>query len=132
MVEQTLPQKEKQAFQGREQTRPGRYFVPDVDICEYEHELRLWVDMPGVPERNVEVTLKDGALVIEGLIDPGLYGGLSPRYTEYNVGNFYRQFTLNENIDESRIGAKMRNGVLELTLPKAEKAMPRRINVAAA
>jgi len=132
MVEQTLPNREKQPLQGREQTRPGRHFVPDVDICEYEHELRLWVDMPGVTERNVAVTLKDGVLVIEGFVDPGLYQGLVPRYTEYNVGNFYRQFSLSENVDESRIGAKMRNGVLELTLPKAEKAMPRRINVAAA
>ena len=117
--------------QGREQTRPGRYFLPDVDIYESEDGLRLWADMPGVDEKDVEVTLKDGMLTIEGLVSLDTYRDLSPIYTEYNVGNYHRQFVVNEEIEASRIEARIRNGVLEVTLPKAEAAKPRRIEVKA-
>jgi HSP20 family molecular chaperone IbpA len=57
---------------------------------------------------------------------------LAPVYTEYNVGNYVRRFTLSRDIDSDRIDAKMENGVLELDLPKAESAKPRRINIATA
>lgn len=126
---------EKQEVQnqdkGREQTRPGRYFHPDVDIFESEDGLRLWADMPGVDEKDVEVTLKDGMLTIEGVVSTDLYRNLRPVYTEYNVGNYYRQFAVNEDIDADRIQARIRNGVLELSLPKAERARPRRIEIKA-
>ena len=52
----------------REQTRPGRYFIPEVDIFESAEGLRLWADMPGVDEKDVEVTLQNGMLTIEGLV----------------------------------------------------------------
>jgi HSP20 family molecular chaperone IbpA len=60
-----------------------------------------------------------------------MYNGLRPVYTEYNVGNYYREFALNEQIDDSKIRATLRNGVLELELPKREEAKPRRIEVRA-
>lgn len=130
--EQEIVTKEKQPAEGTEKTRPGRYFVPDVDICENDDALRLWADMPGVTEKDVEVTLKDGMLTITGTVDASIYDQLSPLYTEYNVGSFYRQFTLNEEIDDSRIKARMRNGVLEVELPKRERAKPRKIEVQSA
>jgi HSP20 family protein len=130
--EQEIITKEKQQVEGTERTRSGRYFVPDVDICENDEMLRLWADMPGVTEKDVEVILKDGMLTITGMVDASIYDQLSPRYTEYNVGNFYRQFTLNEEIDDSRIKARMRNGVLEVELPKREHAKPRKIEVQSA
>lgn len=116
---------------GREQTRPGRYFLPEVDIFESEEGLRLWADMPGVDEKDVEVTLKNGMLTIEGMVSVQMYRNLIPVYTEYNVGNYFRQFVVNEDIDASRIEARIRNGVLEVSLPKAETARPRRIEVKA-
>ncbi|HVN89704.1 MAG TPA: Hsp20/alpha crystallin family protein [Candidatus Binataceae bacterium] len=116
----------------QEQTRPGRYYVPDVNICESEDSLKLWADMPGVKEKDVSVTLKDGILSILGQVGTEMYSGLKPLYTEYNVGSFYREFALHEDIDESRISATLRNGVLELELPKKEKAKPRQIEVKAA
>jgi HSP20 family protein len=122
--------KEKQQLaKPQEQTRPGRYFVPDVNIYEFDGSLKLWADMPGVKEKDVTVTLKDGVLTIVGQVATDMYAGLRPLYTEYNVGNYYREFALNEDIDESKIRATLRNGVLELELPKKEKARPRQIEV---
>lgn len=127
--EQEIATREKQQVEGAEKTRPGRYYTPEVDICEYEDMLRLWADMPGVSEKDVDVMLRDNMLTITGMVSASMYDELSPLYTEYNVGNYYRQFVLNEQIDESRIRARMRNGVLEVELPKREQAKPRKILV---
>jgi HSP20 family molecular chaperone IbpA len=125
--------KEKQQLaQPQEQTRPGRYYVPDVNIYEFDDSLKLWADMPGVKEKEVSVTLKDGVLTIVGQVATDMYVGLRPMYTEYNIGNYYREFVLNENIDESKIKATLRNGVLELELPKKEEVRPRQIEVRSA
>jgi HSP20 family molecular chaperone IbpA len=125
--------KEKQQLaKPQEQTRPGRYYVPDVNIYEFDEKLKLWADMPGVKEKDVNVTLKDGVLTIVGQVATQMYAGLRPLYTEYNVGNYYREFALNEEIDESKIRATLRNGVLELELPKKEKVRPRQIEVRSA
>jgi HSP20 family molecular chaperone IbpA len=125
--------KEKQQLaKPQEQTRPGRYYVPEVNIYEFDETLKLWADMPGVKEKDVNVMLKDGVLTIVGEVATDMYAGLRPMYTEYNVGNYYREFALNEDIDESKIRATLRNGVLELELPKKEKARPRQIEVRSA
>jgi HSP20 family protein len=131
MPEQEIASREKQQVQGTEQTRPGRYFMPDVDISENDDALRLWADMPGVSEKDVSITLKDGVLTVIGVVSTAGYDELAPLYTEYNVGNYVRQFTLNEQIDEASIKARMRNGVLQVELPKREQAKPRKIEVAA-
>jgi len=128
MPEQEIVTKEKQQVQGTEATRPGRYYVPDVDICEYPDKLMLWADMPGVSEKNVEVMLKDNNLTLTGTVSPGPYNNLSPLYTEYNVGNYFRQFALNEDVANPGF-KRMRNGVLEVELPKREHAKPRKIEV---
>ena len=130
--EQEIISKEKQQVEGTEKTRPGRYFVPDVDIAENDDLLRFWADMPGVTEKDVEIVLKDNVLTIVGRVDASIYNQLAPVYTEYNVGNYHRQFALNEHIDDSRIKARMRNGVLEVELPKREQAKPRKIEVQSA
>jgi len=122
--------KEKQQIEKpQERTRPGRYYVPDVNIYEFEDSLKLWADMPGVKEKDINVTLNEGVLTIVGQVATEIYAGLRPIYTEYNVGNYYREFALNEDIDESKIQATLKNGVLELELPKKEKAKPRQIEV---
>jgi HSP20 family protein len=91
MPEQEIVTKEKQQVQGTEQTRPGRYFMPDVDICENDDGLRLWADMPGVLEKDVDVVLKNGVLTITGTVSTASYEKLAPLYTEYNIGNYIRQ-----------------------------------------
>ena len=131
MNAQELTPREKQELHEKESTRPGRSFVPDVDIREDEHALWLWVDMPGVPQDQVDVELQDTVLRIEGRVATGDYDGLSPVYTEYNVGNYVRRFTLADaqHFDRDAIAARLANGVLEVTLPKAAKEKPRRITV---
>ncbi len=69
-------------------------------------------------------------LSIEGRVSLQDYEDLAPVYTEYNVGNSLRRFTVSSDIDADRIKAGMANGVLEVELPKAEHAKPRRISVA--
>jgi len=129
MTAQEIAAQQKQAVEGQERTRAGRFFMPVVDIQELNDSLKLYADMPGVKQSDVEVTLNGGTLTIVGTVSTEAYQKLSPRYTEYNVGNYFRQFELNEDIDDQRINATMRDGVLELTLPKSERAKPRRIEV---
>jgi len=131
MAEQEITAKEKQPVEGQEKTRAGRFFLPKVDIYEFDDSIKLWVDMPGVKEGDVEVTLKEGVLTITGTVSTEAYAKLSPLYTEYNVGNYFRQFELHEDVDDKRIGASMKNGVLELTLPKGEPVQARRIEIKA-
>ena len=115
-----------------ESTRPGAYFQPAVDIFETKDELVLLADMPGVPSDGVDVNLEGDELRIEGRVRPEDYEGLKPVHVEYGVGGFYRRFTLGEEIDREKIQAQLRNGVLTLHLPKAERARPRRITVSTA
>jgi HSP20 family protein len=128
-MKEILSREKQQLAKPQEQTRPGRYYVPSVNIYEFDDLLKLWVDMPGVREKDVEVSLQDGVLTIVGKVATEMYAGLRPLYTEYNVGNYYREFAVNESIDDSQIKAKLRNGVLELELPKKEHARPKRIEV---
>jgi HSP20 family protein len=130
MPEKELTPKGKHEIQGEEQTRPGRTYVPDVDICETADSLWLWADMPGVDEKSVEVNLAEGVLSIEGAVSLAEYENLAPVYTEYNIGNYLRRFTVSEDIDVDGIKARMTDGVLELELPKGARAKPRRINIA--
>jgi HSP20 family protein len=131
MAEKELTTKGKQELQGEEQTRPGRTYVPDVDICETADSLWLWADMPGVDEQAVQVNLAEGILSIEGDVSLKDYESLVPVYTEYNIGNYLRRFTVSQDIDVDNIKARMTDGVLELELPKSARAKPRRINITA-
>ncbi len=115
-----------------EQTRQGVYFTPNVDIFETEKEITLLADMPGVPPDKLVVDLRDNVLTLEGDVAPLEASKEESIYEEYATGRFYRQFSLSEVIDQNKIDAQMADGVLRLTLPKVEKATPRKINVRAA
>ena len=130
MTDKELATSKKQEVTGNELTRPGRTFIPDVDIYETPDSLWLRADMPGVDEQSIEISVNDGVLSVQGQVAVKDYENLAPIYTEYNVGNYARRFTLANTIDAERISARMKNGVLELELPKAEKAKPRRIAIA--
>jgi len=131
MAESELLPREKKEVEGESRTRPGRAYVPDVDIREDDQALRLWVDMPGVEQERVSVDLDDDVLTIQGEVSLSDYEGLSPVYTEYNVGEFLRRFSLpvGGRFERDAIAARMADGVLEIRIPKAEPAKPRRIPV---
>lgn len=130
MTTQDLSTREKQELKAEEGTRPGRWFVQDVDIVEDDDALWLWADMPGVEPDGVTVDVHDDVLTIEGRVATKDYEGLAPVYTEYNVGNWVRRFTMPPgSFDDAKIAARLVNGVLEVKLPKSERAKPRRIPV---
>ncbi len=122
-------QKKREHDERRESTTPARVFLPPADISESRDALTVILEMPGVEKDNVDVRVEEGMLNIEGRLDLAKYQGLSPLYTEYNVGHYARSFRISSKIDQGRITADLRDGVLLLTLPKAEQAKPRTIKV---
>ncbi|MDX9817905.1 MAG: Hsp20/alpha crystallin family protein [Desulfococcus multivorans] len=112
-----------------EQTRPGLVFSPLVDIFETDKEIVLLADMPGVSTDNLDVDLRENILTLSAEVVSGKGENEQDILKEYAVGKFYRQFTLSEVIDQSRIEAQLTNGVLRLVLPKVEKATPRKISI---
>jgi HSP20 family protein len=122
-------QQKREVEKKRESTVPARVFVPVTDIFETEKSLTVVLEMPGVERDNVEIELADGVLTIEGRINFVKYEGLQPVYTEYNIGNYARSFHLSRDIQHDRISAELKDGVMTVTLPKAEKAKPRKIKI---
>jgi HSP20 family molecular chaperone IbpA len=125
-----LKVREKQELaQSAEQTRPGVIFTPNVDIFETDNEITLLADMPGVTPDHLTIDLRDNTLTLEGDIAPVDTGKEEQIYAEYATGRYYRQFTLSEVIDQNKIDAELKDGVLRLALPKVAKATPRKITV---
>jgi len=112
-----------------EQTRPGMVFTPNVDIFETESKITVLADMPGVRSEDLNIDLRDNTLTIVGDIGPVEGGDEEDVLIEYEIGKYFRQFTLSEVIDQNKIDAQLQNGVLRLILPKIEKATPRKIVV---
>jgi len=127
--QQLQTQKKREQESREETTIPARVFVPTADIYETQDALTVILEMPGVEKNNVAIRVEDGLLYVEGRLDLTKYQGLQPLYIEYNIGHYSRSFALSNKIDQSRIGAEMKDGVLTITLPKAEEAKPRQIEV---
>jgi HSP20 family protein len=122
-------QQKRELEKKQETTVPARIFVPMADIYETPDALKVVLEMPGVDKSNVNVRVEDGVLTVEGRLDFSKYRDLQPLYTEYNIGHYSRSFRLTTKINQSEIGAEMKDGVLSLVLPKAEKAKSRTIQV---
>jgi HSP20 family protein len=111
-------------------------WVPPVDIYEHDDRFELYMDLPGIDPNAVEITLEGGVLTVSGERvhfmgprDTNDQGEL--RRNERGHGRFYRRFVLPDTVDSERVKATNRHGVVELTIPKQAKALPRRIQVAA-
>jgi HSP20 family protein len=109
-------------------THAGTYFTPPVDIYETEKELVVVMDMPGLTGEDVEVDFKEGALSILGKATTAEEKGETV-LEEYRTGNYFRSFKTPDLIDVENIKASMGDGVLTLTLPKSEKAQPKKISI---
>lgn len=109
------------------QDRPA--FIPVADIYENAEGITLYADMPGVNDKSLDITLEDDVLTLIGHQSDQAPNGMELLYREYRPGIFHRAFTLGVAIDRKKIDAKIKNGVLTLSLPKAEEAKPRKIEV---
>lgn len=114
-----------------EQTTPGLVFTPAVDIFETEKEITLLADIPGVKADDLTIDLRDNTLTLVADIAPDDNSNKENILVEYETGRYYRQFTVGELINQENIDAKLNDGVLRLTLPKVEKATPKKITVKA-
>ena len=123
-------QQKREVEKKTEGTIPARVFVPVTDIFETPEALTVVLEMPGVDRNSIEANVENDIVTIEGRIDFTKYEGMQPVYTEYNVGHYVRSYQISNKIDQGKISAEMKDGVVTLVLPKAEQAKARRIKVA--
>jgi HSP20 family molecular chaperone IbpA len=112
-----------------EETRPGLVFTPAVDIFETDREIAVLADMPGVKAGDLNIDLHENVLTLDGEVNALDGADEVDVIREYRTGKYRRQFTLSQMIDQSKIDAEMKDGVLRLRLPKIEAATPRKIAV---
>lgn len=110
-------------------SRSNRAMVPRVDVLEDQTGITLLADLPGVPKDQLELKVEGDTLLIEGTVGALTQEGLEPTYAEVRLPFYRRSFTLSRELDTSRIEANLKNGVLNLRIPKQQHAQPRRIQV---
>lgn len=109
-------------------TTDQEIFEPNVDIYDQGGVLHLAADVPGATTESVETSVNDGVLTVRANVSP-VGASWKPMYLEFSEGHFERRFRLPTELDAERITATLKNGVLTLGLPTAEKARPRKIQV---
>jgi len=122
-------QKKREVERKTEATTPARVFVPVTDIFETPQALTVVLEMPGADRNSLEASVENDVVTIEGRIDFAKYGGMQPVYTEYNIGHYARSFQISNRIDQGKISAEIKDGVVTVVLPKAEQARQRKIPV---
>ena len=132
MAEKTVPvsSKERNPIPREETREEERYLSPPVDIYETSEGLTVVADLPGVDKADIDVRVDENILTIKGKsrhISPG-----DPISSEYSLLHFFRQFQLGEGVDQEKIFADLKHGVLSIQLPKAEKVKPKKIKVSIA
>jgi len=105
------------------------WVAPLIDIYETKDDYFLTAQMPGVSKENVKIKLEEGYLIIMGRIN--FNDVVNKKYVlkESETGNYYRRFKVSDNIDESKIDAKLENGILNIKLPKHERIKPKTIEI---
>lgn len=114
--------------QTREETRSNeRYIRPAVNIIEDEEGLVLTADIPGASKESLDVNVEKGILTISAPAQHTMPG--TSAYREFELANYYRQFSIPESLDHEKTHADFVNGILTLRIPKAEVAKPKRIAI---
>lgn len=131
MTTTQIEQKGTQEVTRPEETWGGHYYSPRADICENDAELTVMLDMPGVKATDVDIQYEQGELRVHGKVQPRAPQNGRFVMREYEIADYFRAFRIGETVDESAIGAEMKEGVLTLHLPKKQEARPKRITVAA-
>ncbi|OWJ98626.1 heat-shock protein [Pseudomonas sp. A46] len=103
--------------------------LPRVDVFEDDDGIQVFADLPGVPRERLVVNVDGDTLLLEGEIMPELSERLEAVYAEVQLSRFRRAFSLSSELDTTRIDAQLRDGVLNLRIPKHAHAQPRKIVV---
>ena len=130
-----MPEKDSQKTENvmvAEKIRNVKTFVPRVDIYETKESIFQIADMPGVDENTVDKKKKKNILTITCNVEDCMLKNHTLIFSEYEVGDYERSFTLSDEIDREKINATVKQGVLRLELPKAEKIKPKKIAIKAA
>lgn len=112
--------------------RNAMTFTPAVDIFEKGETTIIMADMPGVTPADIDVTLERQVLTLTGQVNPHTPEGYRRLASEYREGDYLRVFNLSDEVDQKKIKADFKNGVLRLELPRAVEAKPKKISVKAA
>ena len=115
----------------RVQSRP-QVFSPRADVFEDSESIRILLDMPGVSQDALEVSLEKDILSVEGRTTFKAAAGMRLAHREFGEGDYRRTFTISDAIDRDRIAASIKHGVVELVLPKKEEVKPKKIPVRSA
>lgn len=107
----------------------GRYYTPRADVQTRANDILVLIDLPGVNEADLDITVEKNVLTVTGKTDPITVEKAEPRYGEFALEGFQRSFALTDGVDTEKIQASLKDGVLRLTLPKSEKMKPRRIPI---
>ena len=124
----TIDQSVPQTAATGQRLAPRPVFLPAADIYETRDNIVMLAEMPGVAD-EVDITLERRVLTIRGRSASGDHAGYQPVYNECSDGDYERVFTLSEDIDRDRVEATLNDGVVNLVLPKAERAKARKIEL---
>ena len=114
---------------GQTRNMPKQALAPAVDIAESESGITLVADMPGVAKDRLTIKVEGDNLTIEGQAQVDVPENIELLHSEVRSPYFRRSFTLSRDLDPAKIEATLRNGVLQLHIPKSEEARPKRIDV---
>jgi HSP20 family molecular chaperone IbpA len=112
-----------------ERLSPRTTFIPRADIYDTNENVVVILDMPGGNEESIDITLENNILSINGKSTFEAPDGYSLVFNEYETGDFERSFRITDQIDREKVDAIYKDGVLHLTLPKAEQAKAKKISI---
>jgi len=131
----TLNRALDQAFTPEWPSDGGRVWVPALDVVEKKDAYLVFAELPGVSQSDLDISFEQNVLTIRGtkpsLINSNAHGELRVYAAERTAGTFERSIRLPEYVDGEHIGAELTNGLLTITVPKAQAAQPRRIEIKA-
>lgn len=104
-------------------------FAPPLDVIEDPEGFTLTMELPGLSSKDVSVECENGVMVVRGEKKWDLPQSAEALRTERTYGSFERRITLSDNVDDAKIGASMKDGVLSIRAPKKPEALPRKVQI---
>ena len=114
---------------GESETRSEFVLAPDVDIYEDSEGIHMWADMPGVSGDRLDIQVNRDVLTIEGEARIDMPEDMEALYADVRTTRFRRSFALSAELDTDKIDARLKDGVLNMRIPKRAEAKPRKIEV---